>query len=72
VIDVLIPEMIATLRITLGTRKLDHVANRIMFCLPNGSLKEGRDWYAFTHIFGQMSYFTNSACTKLPTIIHEL
>jgi hypothetical protein len=72
VIDVLIPEMITALRDTLGTRKLDHIANRIMFCLPKGSLKEGRDWYAFTHIFGQMSYFTSSACTKLPTVVHEL
>lgn len=52
---------------------LDEVADHIIFCLPSGSLLNGKaKWTAFTYLYEPYSYYQRSRCTKLSVPMHEL
>ena len=49
------------------------VADKIMFCLPDGSLLYGKeDWTGFAFSNESYSFYQQSRCTRLSTVMHEL
>lgn len=52
---------------------LEEVADHIIFCLPTGSLLNGKAmWTGFTYLYEPYSYYQRSRCTKLSVPMHEI
>ena len=71
VIRTVIPAVLDAASVAVGGN-LYAVADRVLFCLPSGSLLDRRRWRAFAHIGGPYSYYERNTCELLTVLAHEL
>jgi len=62
---------LATLQ-AVAPRKLNRVADRVLFCLPSGSLLADRRWRAFGYVGGPYSFYEQDTCAAVTVTAHEL
>ena len=67
----LMQEILDATALALGD--LETVADRIVFCIPTGSLlNNSPKWTAFTYRYEPYSFYQKSRCTKLSVTMHEI